>query len=48
MDQRAVRDRAGRGVRALARRLLGRPGGEVPTPRRSNPDAGGVRPARWP
>ncbi|MEV1015384.1 magnesium and cobalt transport protein CorA [Micromonospora sp. NPDC049801] len=39
MDQRAVRDRAGRGVRALARRLLGRPGGETPAPRRSNPDA---------
>jgi magnesium transporter len=39
VDQRAVRDRAGRGVRALARRLLGRPGGDTPAPRRSNPDA---------
>ncbi|WP_435208659.1 magnesium and cobalt transport protein CorA [Micromonospora sp. bgisy143] len=39
VDQRAVRDRAGRGVRALARRLLGRPGGDAPAPRRSNPDA---------
>ncbi|MGW2627108.1 magnesium and cobalt transport protein CorA [Micromonospora taraxaci] len=39
MDQRATRDRAGRGVRALARRLLGRVESDIPTPRRSNPDA---------
>ncbi|WP_433651190.1 magnesium and cobalt transport protein CorA [Micromonospora zamorensis] len=39
MDQRPVRDRAGQGVRALARRLLGRPEGVAPSPRRSNPDA---------
>ena len=39
MDQRPVRDRTGRGVRALARRLLGRVEGGSRTTRRSNPDA---------
>lgn len=39
VDQRAVRDRARRGVRALARRLLGRAEDDSPAPRRSNPDA---------
>ncbi|MFC5925120.1 magnesium and cobalt transport protein CorA [Micromonospora vulcania] len=39
MDQRPVRERAGHGVRALARRLLGRDEDTSPTPRRSNPDA---------
>ncbi|WP_433269951.1 magnesium and cobalt transport protein CorA [Micromonospora vinacea] len=39
MDQRPVRDRTGRGVRALARRLLGRVEDGSPAPRRSNPDA---------
>ncbi|MEV4660041.1 magnesium and cobalt transport protein CorA [Micromonospora sp. NPDC049301] len=39
MDQRSVRDRAGRGVLALTRRLLGRVEEALPAPRRPNPDA---------